>query len=172
MDEEVSGFPAIRLGLTCAILLVVLGVLPLVWLLAEGYHLPIDGSEAIAILRQQSQLAGVYVTCYLAASLAIYLLAGFMTARDTGTVKPGMFAAAVAFMASDLVSLLTNLVIIKQAEDSALSAYGYLIEQARGAFAIGYTVNTCCSLIVGAVVAAVIGAVGALIGCAIYGRAS
>lgn len=175
MEEGTGGFPSIRWGLTFGIFLAALGVLPVIWLLTNGYRTPLNQSELDVILRSQPALVGYYSVGNLVATLVLYFLAGFMTARDMGTIKPGMFAAGLAYVASSVVTLLVNLMTLRQTEASALSAFSafsYLTDQVRAAFAVGYAVGICCNLIVGAVGAALIGALGALLGCAIYGRAS
>lgn len=149
-----------------------LGLLPTIWLLTNGYRVPLDQSGLDSIVRHHTVLVGYYVIGNLIATLALYFVAGFMTARDTGTVKSGMAAAAIAVVASSMVTILGDLVTLRQAEDTALSAFGSLADQLRGTFAVGYTIGTCCNLIVGAIGAALIGALGALLGCAIFGRAS
>lgn len=170
--EEARGFPAIRWGLVFGIMLTVLGLLPTIWLLTNGYRVPLDTSDLEKVIRDHTVLLGEYALCNLVATIALYFLAGFMTARDVGAIKPGMFAAGLAYVASSLVTILANLVTLRQAEDSALSAFGNLADQLRGPFAALTALDTTCNLIVGAVMAGLIGALGALLGCAIFGRAS
>lgn len=172
MEEEGTGFPAIRWGLVFGIILVVIGVIPLIWVVAHGYHVPPDSAESRAIVNQLGVTLLYYVIGSVVISLLSYFLAGFMTARDTGTVPAGAFAAAVAYLAFSMVSYVVSAVVLKLSAGSLLNDIAGLSGSTRAALAFSYALSSVCGLLIGALLSAGIGALGALLGRAIYGSAT
>lgn len=172
MDGLEAGFPAIRWGFTFGIVLVAVKLVPLLWMVLNGYHVPPDDTE---IQQIASQLGGVlfyYALGNTVISLASYFLAGFFTTRDTGTVGSGAFAAVVAYLAYMTVSYLVTGVILRGSESMFLDEMASLPDTVRAILALTYTFSNVCGLLIGALVTWGIGALGALLGRAIYGPAT
>ncbi|MGH2515566.1 MAG: hypothetical protein ACRDHP_07910 [Ktedonobacterales bacterium] len=164
--------PALHWGLVFGIVQVIIGVVPILWLVANGYHIPPNATETQTILNQSSAALALFFVVGGLFSLASYVFAGFLTARDTGTVGAGALAAALACLANLMVSYLIAAIVLKISYSQILDEIGGLPASFRALLAISYALSTICGLVVGCVIAAGIGALGALLGCAIFGRAS
>lgn len=164
--------PALHWGLVFGIVEVVIGIAPLVWLVANSYHFPPDAAETQTILTQSGSTLFLFVAFGGLLSLFSYVFAGFLTARETGTVGSGAVAAALACLANLMVSYLIAAVVLKISYSQLINELGGLPASFRAILAVSYALSTLCGLLVACVIAAGIGALGALVGCAIFGRAS
>lgn len=172
MDEERRGTPALHWGLVFGIVEVIVGVAPLIWLVANGYHFPPDAEETRTILNSTGSAYTLFIGLGGLLSLTSYIFAGFLTARDTGSVKSGMLAAALACLAYLMVTYLIGAVVLRISYSQLINEVGGLPASFRAVFALSYALTSVCFLTVGCTFAALLGAFGALIGCAIFGRAS
>ncbi|HLZ21670.1 MAG TPA: hypothetical protein VKQ30_06075 [Ktedonobacterales bacterium] len=172
MNEGVSGFPAVRWGLGFGIILVIVSAFPVIWLATNGYRLPLDESHSRYLFNQLGANIAYILLSLVVVVLLCYFLAGFFTARDTGTVRSGAVAAAVAYISYAMASYLISSVVLKLSASDFIKQLSVASPALKASFAFGYVLGAMCSLVVVTLFAAGIGALGALLGCAIYGRAS
>lgn len=173
MGEERRGMPSLQWGMTFGIILVVISIIiPVIWLVANGYHIPPDAGQTQSIINQSGVGIVFFAITSALLSLASYFLAGFLTARDSGSIRAGGFSAALAFLASIMVWDLVSAVVLRISASALLAEIAGLPMNVRAALALLTAAGNIGCLLTGALVAAGIGALGALLGCAIYGRAS
>lgn len=172
MDGLEAGFPAIRWGFIFGIVLVAVKLVPLLWLVLNGYHVPPDDTEIQQIASQLGDVIVYYALANTVISLISYFLAGFFTTRDTGTVGSGAFAAVVAYLAYAAVSYLISAVILRGSESVLLDEIATLPGGFRAIFAVTSMFTNICGLLIGALIPSGLGALGALLGRAIYGPAT
>jgi hypothetical protein len=169
-DEEPQGMPALTWGFIFAIVLTVASI-------ASGFLLrSLDLSKVQNLESLDGNTLGLLIWVWLASlglNLACCAGAGFLTARDTGSIKAGAFAGGLALFAATfiagIISFALSLASPVDVYLAGASAGSHVISAGRlaGAGLVGTICGSVCSGLWGAA----LGALGAIPARLIWGPA-
>lgn len=169
-DDGPQGMPALTWGFIFAIVLTVAGIASGFWSRSLG----LDRQQNLDTLDGNTLGLLIWVAlALLALNIACCAGAGFLTARDSGSIKGGAFAGGLALFASTLIagiisfalSLATPIDIY--AAGASASSHAISTNQIAGAGLVGAVCGSICYGLVGAA----LGALGAVPARMIWGPA-